>query len=468
MDDDAAQAAATAHYGHAVELVREDDVLDTWFSSALWPFSTMGWPDQTEDLKRYHPTDLMITGRDILYLWVVRMIMTALEFEEEIPFKTVLVHPTVQTRDGKRMSKSLGTGIDPRELIRRYGADATRLSLLYQCGSSQDIRFDAEVVDNVLQDSPVTETCRNFCNKIWNAFRFVSMHLTDNSDLSLLDHPRNPTDLADRWILSQYNRVIITVTTSLENYRFDEASRALYEFVWNTYCDWYLELAKVRLNSQDPGEKAEVQKILVYVLEGTLRLLHPLVPFITEELWQRFPHRGDALIVADWPVADQSGLDEMAEKEMAVVQEVVGAIRNIRGTMSVPPGKPADVLVKVESKEILEILERTRAYICELGRVENLEMGEAVVRPQASASAVLNDLEIYVPLAGLIDLEIEQQRLQKEMGRLEKALTGLDKKLSNDRFLENAPPEVVEKERHRQSEYQSTLMRLQQNLEALS
>jgi valyl-tRNA synthetase len=294
------------------------------------------------------------------------------------------------------------------------------------------------------------------------------MHLTDNSDLSLLDHPRNPTDLADRWILSQYNRVIITVTTSLENYRFDEASRALYEFVWNTYCDWYLELAKVRLNSQDPGEKAEVQKILVYVLEGTLRLLHPLVPFITEELWQRFPHRGDALIVADWPVADQSGLDEMAEKEMAVVQEVVGAIRNIRGTMSVPPGKPADVLVKVESKEILEILERTRAYICELGRVENLEMGEAVVRPQASASAVLNDLEIYVPLAGLIDLEIEQQRLQKEMGRLEKALTGLDKKLSNDRFLENAPPEVVEKERHRQSEYQSTLMRLQQNLEALS
>ena len=453
----------------SAQLEQDPDVLDTWFSSALWPFATLGWPDRTEDLEIYHPTDLMITGRDILYLWVVRMVMTAIEFEGEIPFKTVLVHPTVQTRDGKRMSKTLGTGIDPRELIDRYGADATRLSLLYQCGSSQDIRFDAEVVDNKIQDSPITETCRNFCNKIWNASRFVSMHLSDRDpvDLSLLDAPDQPTDLADRWILSLFNRTIGTVTVALENYRFDEASRSLYEFVWNAYCDWYLEMAKVRLNGEDPEERATVQAILVHVLEGTLRLLQPLVPFISEELWQKFPHRGEALIAAEWPLADDTRLEDLAEREMTLVQEVVGAVRNIRGTMSVPPTKRADLLVKVESQETVDVLNRTQAYICELARVENFEMGKGVLRPRASASAVLNDLEVYVPLAGLIDLEIEQKRLQKEKDRLENVLSGLEKKLSNEKFLSNAPDEIVAKEKQRQLEYRGNLDRLQQNLEAL-
>jgi valyl-tRNA synthetase len=274
--------------------------------------------------------------------------------------------------------------------------------------------------------------------------------------------------LADRWILSLFNKTIANVTSALENYRFDEASRGLYEFVWNAYCDWYLEMAKVRLNGEDPEERANVQAVLVHVLEGTLRLLHPLVPFISEELWQKFPHRGEALIAADWPQADGTLLDDLAESEMALVQEVVGAVRNIRGTMSVPPGKRADLLVKVESRDIIDILDRTQAYICELGRVDSFEMGADVVRPRASASAVLTDLEVYVPLAGLIDLEIEQQRLQKEMGRLDKALMGLGKKLSNEKFLENAPAEVVEKERQRQTEYQGNLDRVRENLEALS
>ena len=451
------------------ELTQDPDVLDTWFSSALWPFATLGWPDKTEDLATFHPTDLMITGRDILYLWVVRMIMAAQEFLEEIPFKTVMVHPTVQTRDGRRMSKSLGTGIDPRELIERYGADATRLSLLYQCGSSQDIRFDAEVVDNRLEDSPITESCRNFCNKVWNASRFVLMNLSDRdpADAELLSAPDQPSDLADCWILSLYNRTVGTVTRALEAYRFDEASRALYEFLWNTYCDWYVEMAKVRLNGDDPQARRQAQRVLVYVLEGTLRLLHPMAPFLSEALWQGIPHSGDALIVARWPEQEDARLDSDVESKMALIQEVVGAVRNIRGTMSVPPGRRADVLLKTNSDEAAQILESASGYVCELARVGQLTIGSDVARPPASASAVVRDLEVYVPLKGLIDLDVERKRLEKEIGGLEKALKGLAGKLRNEGFLKNAPPEVVEKERQKQQEYEATLERLRENLSVI-
>ena len=451
------------------DLLQDADVLDTWFSSALWPFATLGWPDRTEDLDAYHPTDLMITGRDILYLWVVRMAMTALEFVDEIPFRTVLVHPTVQTRDGRRMSKSLGTGIDPRELIDRYGADATRYSLLYQCGSSQDIRFDAEVVDNHLQDSPITETCRNFCNKIWNASRFVQMNLTDRdlADADLLALPESPDDMADRWILSLYNRTIQQVTASLDAYRFDEAARMLYEFVWNAYCDWYLEMAKVRLNGGEPQARRTVQSVLACVLEGILRMLHPMIPFVTEELWQELPHRGKALIVAPWPTPQVTRLDEEAERNVTLLQQVVGAVRNIRGTMRVPPGRRADLILKVMSEDVRQVLENTRIYLQELARVDGLQIGADVSRPPASACAVLADLEVYVPLRGLIDVEVEKQRLDKERDRLEKALAGLEKKFRNEGFLKNAPSAVVGRERERQVEYQKTLDRVNENLALL-
>ena len=449
------------------DLTQDPDVLDTWFSSALWPFATLGWPEQTEDLKAFHPTDLMITGRDILYLWVARMIMTAVEFVDEIPFGTVLVHPTVQTRDGKRMSKSLGTGIDPRELIDRYGADATRLSLLYQCGSSQDIRFDADVVDNHLQDSPITESCRNFCNKIWNAARFVQMNLEDGDVLPASPHV-DPFDSADRWILSQYNRTVRAVTGSLADYRFDEASRTLYEFVWNAFCDWYLEIAKVRLNAVDPEAGTAARRVLVHVLEGSLRLLHPMAPFISEALWQQLPRSGEALIVAKWPEADLGRFDETAEREMALLQEVVGAVRNIRGTMRVPPGRRADVHLKVNSVEVANILSRFEVYLGALARVADLRIGADIARPPASASAVLKDVEIFVPLQGLIDLDLERQRLKKEIEKLEALLGGLDRKLSNAGFLNNAPSEVVSKEKGRHAQYRSALGRLNENLEAVT
>ena len=449
------------------ELVQDPDVLDTWFSSALWPFATLGWPEPTEDLTVFHPTDLMITGRDILFLWVARMIMTAVEFVDEIPFGTVLVHPTVQTRDGKRMSKSLGTGIDPRELIERYGADATRLSLLYQCGSSQDIRFDADVVDNHLQDSPITESCRNFCNKIWNAARFVQMNL-NGDDFRCMPPPVSPDDPADRWILSQYNRTVCAVTASLEAYRFDEASRTLYEFVWNAYCDWYLEIAKVRLNANsDPETGTTARRVLVHVLEGSLRLLHPMAPFISEALWQQLPHTGEALIVAKWPEVDSGRFDATAEREMALLQAVVGSVRNIRGTMRVPPGRRADVHLKVNSADVGDVLTRFGVYFRALARVADLRIGAHIIRPAASASAVLRDVEIFVPLQGLIDLDVERQRLKKEIEKLEALLGGLDKKLSNTGFLNNAPAEVVSREKGRHTQYQSTLGRLNRNLAAV-
>lgn len=455
---------------NADDYEQDPDVLDTWFSSALWPFATMGWPEKTPDLARYHPTSLMITGRDILYLWVVRMVMTAIEFCDEIPFKTVLVHPTVQTRDGKRMSKSLGTGIDPRELIERYGADATRLSLLYQCGSSQDIRFDAEVKDNVLQDSPVTESCRNFCNKIWNASRFVLMNLEDRDlgNASLSASPGEVSDLPDRWILSRFNRTIASVTASLDAYRFDEASRGLYEFVWNDYCDWYVELAKVKLNGDDPEARAQTQQILCHVLEGTLRMLHPMIPFISEELWQQFPHTGDMLIAARWPDADASRFDDQAESEMAKVQDVIGAVRNIRGTLRIPPAKKADLALKVPDADTLSLLNGAEAYIRDLARVERITAGPEVDRPPASGTAVLSDLEVYVPLEGLIDLEVERQRQQKELDKLEKLLGGLEKKLQNAKFLDNAPAEVVENEKKKQAEYETTASRLRETLASLA
>ncbi len=444
---------------------QDPDVLDTWFSSALWPFATLGWPESTEDLATFHPTDLMITDRGILYLWVTRMVMTAAEFVHEVPFRTVLVHPTVQTRDGRRMSKSLGTGIDPRELIDRYGADATRLSLLYQCGSAQDIRFDAAVVDNRLQDSPVAESCRNFCNKIWNAARFVEINLDDQVCLT---PPEHLEDSADRWIMSLYHRTIESVTASLEAYRFDETARSLYEFVWNSYCDWYLEMAKVRLNGSDQQDRRRVQSVLVHVLEGTLRMAHPITPFISEELWQKLPHQGDALILAPWPVCDRARFDEIEESRMALLQGIVGAVRNIRAEMRVPPGKRVDVLLSTGSGPVATFLDAGREYIRALAKVENLKIGNRLDRPATCASAVLPDVDVYLPLEGLIDVARERDRLEKKIGKLRKVVLGLERKLGNEGFLEKAPSAIVDKERRRLEAYQTSLSKLEENLTALA
>ncbi|HCK11755.1 MAG TPA: valine--tRNA ligase, partial [Candidatus Latescibacteria bacterium] len=309
----------------------------------------------------------------------------------------------------------------------------------------------------------------NFCNKIWNASRFVLMNLEerDLTDASLASEIGDVTDLPDRWILSRYNRTITNVTEALDVFRFDEASRFLYEFVWNDYCDWYVELAKVKLNGEDREARGQTQQILCHVIEGTLRMLHPMVPFISEELWQQFPHVGELLIAAPWPEADSKRLDEESEREMQAIQNVIGAVRNIRGTMRIPPAKRADVVIKVEDNARRVLLDSAAAYIRELGRIESMTTGADVERPPVSGTVVLPEAEVYVPLEGLIDLDKERQRQRKELDKLEKVLGGLEKKLQNAKFLENAPADVVESEKKKQAEYATIASRLKETLASL-
>ena len=451
--------------------VRDPDVLDTWFSSALWPFATLGWPQSGNDLAFFYPTDLMITGRDILYLWVLRMVMTSLEFTEQVPFKTVLVHPTVLTKDGRRMSKSLGTGLNPLDLLDLYGADATRYSLLHQAGAGQDIRFDAEIADNKVKSSLSAKAGRNFCNKLWNAARFVLMNL--DGYRAAAGVPASDV-LADRWIRSRLAFTIEQVSVLFDAYRFSDVTRALYEFLWNDYCDWYLELAKVRLQGADADDKALTQQLLVEVLEQALRLMHPVMPYVTESLWQALPRQsgsstlGESIMVAEWPASRVTDRDEEAEEEMDLLKDVVSSVRTIRSELNVPPGKKVRVVLSAPSQARQQPLEDVREYIAVLTGAEDVEIGVGLQQPPSSGSAVVRDLDVFVPLAGLIDLEAERGRVAKEIAKLQGLLKGLDKKLGQPSFLEKAPAEVVERERLRKDEYGENLQKLEASLQALS
>ncbi len=448
-------------------IVQDPDVLDTWFSSALWPFATLGWPDSTEDLEYFHPTDLMITDRQILYLWVLRMVMTALEFVDEIPFRTVLVHPTVFTRDGRRMSKSLGTGLNPLDLVRLYGADATRWSLLAQCGSTQDMRFDADVADNEVKESLSAESGRRFCNKLWNSARYVLMNLDGQAAPS---SAAPPEDLADRWIRSRLARTVQLVDEAQEGCRFGEATRALHDFLWRDYCDWYIELAKPRLLAGSPAEGDQVRGVLVSVLEQALRLMHPIMPFVTEELWQQLPvdDKAESLMIASWPVAEERDLDDDAEREMAFLQEVISAARTIRSELNVPRGRKVALVISTAGPETAAILDRRRAYLQVLVGAESVEVGAGLPQPPSSGSAVVGEVELFIPLEGLIDVDAETRRLRKEIDKLQGLVHGLERKLGNEAFLAKAPAAVVEKERLRQEECRASLARLSSSLEMLA
>ena len=448
-------------------IVQDPDVLDTWFSSALWPFATLGWPESTEDLDYFHPTDLMVTDRQILYLWVLRMVMTAVEFVGEIPFRAVLVHPTVFARDGRRMSKSLGTGLNPLDLVRLYGADATRWSLLAQCGSTQDLRVDAEVVDNEVKVSLSAEAGRRFCNKLWNSARYVLMNL-DGEAAPPTDAP--PEDLADRWIRSRLARTVELVDEAQEAHRFGEVTRALHDFLWRDYCDWYIELAKPRLLSGSPGERAQVRGLLVSVLEQALRLMHPIMPFVTEELWQQLPLQDapESLMIAAWPAAEASDLDDEAEREMAFLQDVISAARTIRSELNVPRGRQVDLLLSTAGAERAASLERHRGHLEALVGAASLEVGVGLPQPSSSGSAVVADVEIFIPLQGLIDVDAESSRLRKEIEKLQGVVQGLERKLDNEAFLSRAPAAVVEKERLRRQECRASLAKLSASLEMLN
>ena len=437
---------------------QDEDVLDTWFSSALWPFSTMGWPEQTPELKQFYPTSVLVTGYDIIFFWVARMIMMGLEFQQEIPFKHVFIHGLVRDSQGRKMSKSLGNGIDPLEVVEKYGADTLRFMLITGNTPGNDMRFYWERV----------ESTRNFANKLWNASRFVLMNLTDYDEN--FDPQASDYTLADKWILSRYNQTVSDVTRNLERFELGEAGRAIYEFIWNEFCDWYIELSKARLyNKEDNRARQTAQSVLCYVLENTLKLLHPFMPFITEEIWQHIPHEGDSIIVASWPVEQTTLTDKKAELNMEIVMETIKVIRNMRAEVNVAPGRKSEAILQLASAELVQLFELNASYVKTLAAVEPLNVSLTTAeKPENAMAAVVSGVEIYMPLKGLIDVDKETARLNKELLTLDKELARVSGKLSNEGFVAKAPPDVIEKEKAKQQEFEEKVKAINERLSYLS
>ncbi len=442
---------------------QDPDVLDTWFSSGLWPFSTLGWPEDTEDLRYFYPTDVMETAYDILFFWVARMIMQGLEMTGEIPFHTVYLHGLIRDEHGAKMSKSKGNVVDPLVVIEDYGADALRFALLTGSTPGNDMKLSTQKV----------EAARNFANKLWNATRFVLGNLRPEYGVEELgraaaEWKANPAllSLPERWILSRHNRLILEVNRQIEQFQFGEAGRALYEFLWGEFCDWYIEIAKVPLNSADAATAQRTRHVLVYVLERTLRLLHPLMPFVTEEMWQHLPHEGEALIIAPWPEADPP--DEAAEAEMGPVMEMVRAIRNARAEYEVEPSRAIAATVVAGDKA--ELVAAHADILTRLARIdpERLRIASTLAeKPGKALALVVSGYEVFLPLAGLVDVERERARLGTESATLEREIGRAEKLLANPGFTSKAPPEVVEKERAKVEDYRQRLLKLAERLRAL-
>jgi len=422
--------------------VRQDeDVLDTWFSSALWPFATLGWPEATPELGFFYPTTVLSTARDILFLWVARMIMDGLYFVGDVPYSDVIIHPTVFNAEGKRMSKSLGTGVDPLDLMEHYGADGMRFGLMLQVTGSQDIKFAEEKLIS----------SRNFANKIWNASRFVLMNLEGHEP----GGPKAET-VADAWILSRLADLAARVDEGLLTYEFGETARSLYDFFWNELCDWYIELAKDRLAGGGEGRRA-VQRNLVFVLDSALRLLHPMMPFVTEEIWRKLPlaeaDRAESLMVAGWPdpAALAAWRDEDAEASIAAVQEVVTAVRGVRARYSIPPRTRLDVIAKASGAAAL-IVENQTDVIASLAGIGSLTIDAGATKPPHASVAVAAGSELYIPLEGLVDFAHERERVSRDLEKATSELERLSKKLANEGFLAKAAADIVEKDRARAAE----------------
>lgn len=418
---------------------QDEDALDTWFSSALWPFSTMGWPDNTGLLKQFYPTSVLVTGYDIIFFWVARMLIMGMEFMKEIPFEKVFIHGLVRDSQGRKMSKSLGNGIDPLEVIEKYGADTLRFMLITGNTPGNDMRFYWERVEGT----------RNFANKIWNASRFALMNMEGyDKDAELA-----PYTLADKWILSRLQDTVKDITGLLERFELGEAGRAIYDFIWSEVCDWYIEIAKPRLyNKEAAAERATAQHVLATVLVSAMKLLHPYMPFITEEIYQCLPHEAESIMISKWPVADESLIDPEAERGMNAIMDSIKAIRNMRAEVNANPGKKIPAIMLV-SEDLREVVAHNDSYIKLLGGIDNLELrplnGE---KPENAMAAVVTGIEVYLPLAGLIDVEKETQRLSKELAAMEKDLQRAGGKLNNAGFLAKAPEDVIAKERAKYEE----------------
>jgi len=442
---------------HSKNIIQDKDVLDTWFSSALWPFSTLGWPEDTPDLEEFYPTSLLITGFDIIFFWVARMMMMGLKFKNDIPFEKVFINPLIKDIEGKKMSKSKGNVIDPLLMIDQYGADALRMTLAALTIQANYIRLAKEKI----------ETFRNFTNKIWNVARFSLTHLED-FDPEEVKKDDLKYSLFDEWILYQLNNTVKKVTESLNNFKFSDAAMTIYDFSWNYFCDWYVELIKETLYSKDgTAEKKTAQYVLWFVLDNILRLLHPFMPFITEEIWQKIPHKELSISISSWPEYEKIRAKKNLEEKVLTIQEVIKTIRNIKAEMNIPLARGIDVLINVVNNEKEELIKEHLPFIKNLAHVQSFQVGDSLEKPECSATGVLEDIEIFIPLAGVIDLEAEIQRLEKKVQKTEKDMIVINKKLNNADFIQKAPENIIKKEREKIKELTDIRDRIEKNLKAL-
>lgn len=472
-----AEARAKLGIGPDMPLRQDEDVLDTWFSAWLWPFSTLGWPEDTKDLRYFNPTDTLVTGPDIIFFWVARMVMANMEFmkgtpghdgkprqkdKDLVPFRDVYMTSIIRDGQGRKMSKSLGNSPDPIDVIQEYGADALRFTITYLAPLGQDVLFSSDKC----------EVGRNFANKIWNAGRFLLLNkkeICGDGELDLAAPSDEHRDLADRWILSRLNTATDDMNTALGDFRINDATKILYGFLWHDFCDWYVELVKTRFYGDESADakKAVVQRAL-WVFDQALRLLHPFMPFITEELWQHLTNRNDVSIVrTDFPVSDKRQIDVKTEMDMEFVQNVINALRNIRGENNIPPSRDIELQVIVPKGEQKNTLHSYERYLQKLARVTKLTEITSSKKPKVASSAVVGDFELFVPLEGLIDLSAERNRLEKEIQRVHQMLEGIERKLGNPQFTERAPKDVVEKEREKQNSFRVNLEKLKANLAQL-
>ena len=442
-------ACECAHCGSR-NIRQEEDVLDTWFSSALWPFSTMGWPEKTPELDYWYPTSVMVTGYDIIFFWVARMIFSGMEQMKEEPFRTVFIHGLVRDSQGRKMSKSLGNGIDPLEMAEKYGADALRFNLITGNSPGNDMRFYVEKC----------EAMRNFCNKIWNASRFVMMNLT-------VGDCRLPEKLEteDKWILSKLNQVIKEVCDNMDSFELGIAAGKIYDFIWDSYCDWYIELTKPRLNGEDAAAKESAQRVLLYVLTEILKLLHPFMPFITEEIWQALPHEGEALMIAEYPRFRQELCFPEDEVNFEMVMEAIKAVRARRAEMNVPPSRKSHLIIVTGKAKAFTEGEK---FICKLAYASGIHVTDKLPESTDGMVSVITDnARMFMPMAELVDLEKERARMEKELANAKKQLDGQNAKLANENFVSRAPEHVVNLEREKKAKLEALIENLEDSLKKL-
>ena len=453
---------------------QDENVLDTWFSSQLWTFATQGWPNHPELMEGHHPTQVLVTARDIIALWVARMIMSSLYFTDEIPFHDVYIYATILAKDGSRMSKSKGNGVDPMKLIETYGADAMRYNLLTLITNNQDIRFDAVKEEDGTFTSPRTDAARSFVTKIWNATRFVLMNVDD----AYTPGPASAETLEDAWMLSRLAKMCASATEDLENYNFGDYARNIQNFFWGDFCDWYIELCKGRLFDGDAETKLQVQRNLMYVLDASMRMLHPVMPFVTERIWETMPasdidgglsHEGRFLMEAAWPNIDAMSqfIDDDAEKSFQLAKTLVTAVRSVRAHYRLSPRAELDVVVRAD-QDLIDALDAQRDFISNLGFINTLSLGTDTARPEGSVSVVDSGLEMFVVMGDLVDLKAEVARLEKELAKAEKSLSGVQRTLNNPGFVAKASAEIVAKKQAIADEMTQTIAQLTEQIRDLS